>query len=116
LDETIAEHFGPTINAFMGQVVDRSAVSTDLIPFRDLPALGACGAKFACGLAPHKNCYTCDQFKAFDDGPHETALIDLIAERDELLAANNERIAEQLDRTIFAVGQVVAAARSIREV
>lgn len=108
LDATVAVHLGPTIKAFMGEVVMRPKLTIDLIPFRELPALGACGASFSCGLSAPKNCYTCTEFSAFDDGAHEAVLESLVTERNELLAANHERIAEQLDRTILAVGEVVA--------
>jgi len=108
LDETIARHLGPTIKAFMGKVVARATLTVDLIPFRELPALGQCGASFSCGLSAPKNCYTCPQFSAFEDGAHEVVLESLITERNELLAATHDRIAEQLDRTILAVGEVVA--------
>ncbi len=45
LDETIARHLGPTIKAFMGEVVARPRATIDLIPFRELPALGQCGLR-----------------------------------------------------------------------
>jgi hypothetical protein len=108
LDETVAKHLGPTIRAFMGDVVPRPKIAIDLIPFRELPALGQCGASFSCGLSAPKNCYTCPRFSAFQDGAHGEVLRSLIVERNELLESNFERIAEQLDRTIFAVGEVVA--------
>lgn len=108
LDATVAVHLGPTIKAFMSEVIVRPKLAIDLIPFRELPALGACGASFSCGLSAPKNCYTCTEFSAFEDGAHGEVLESLVAERNELLAANNERIAEQLDRTILAVGEVVA--------
>ena len=108
LDATVAVHLGPAIKAFMGEVVIRPKLTIDLIPFRELPALGACGASFSCGLSAPKNCYTCTEFSAFEDGAHKAVLESLVSERNELLAANHERIAEQLDRTILAVGEVVA--------
>ena len=111
LDATIAEHIGPAVRAFMGQVVEREKASVDLIPYRDLPDLGQCGASFVCGLSAPKNCYTCTKFNAFTDGPHEAVLVSLVSERDELLEAGHERIAEQLDETILAVGEVVAKTR-----
>ena len=108
LDQTIAEQFGPSIRAFMGAIVQRGAQQVDLIPYRDLPELGQCGASFVCGFSAPKNCYTCTKFKAFSDGPHKAVLASLIDEREELLKAGHERIAEQLDETILAVGEVVA--------
>lgn len=108
LDETIARHIGPQVQAFMGQIVPRSRRPVDLIPYRDLPALGQCGASFLCGLSAPKNCYTCAKFIAFQDGAHQAALTDLVQERDSLIDQHRERVAEQLNRVIFAVGEVVA--------
>ncbi|MDE2481708.1 MAG: hypothetical protein KGN02_05925 [bacterium] len=108
LDQTIAEQLGPRVRAFMGAILQRSDEQVDLIPYRDLPELGQCGASFVCGLSAPKNCYTCTKFKAFSNGPHEAVLASLINEREELQKAGHERIAEQLDETILAVGEVVA--------
>jgi integrase len=111
LDRTIAENIGPTVRAFMGQIVDRQNRTIDLIPFRDLPELGQCGASFVCGLSAPKNCYVCRKFKAFKDGAHTIVLEELLDERNELLEAGDERMAQQLDTTILAVGEVVARMR-----
>jgi len=108
LDATVAKHLGPTIRAFMGEIIPSRGTTVDLIPFRDLPDLGQCGANFVCGLSAPKNCYTCVQFRAFKDGPHQAVLDSLLTERAELLNEGHERIADQLDRTILAAGEVVA--------
>jgi integrase len=108
LDQAIAEQIGPSVRAFMGEIVKRGDQQIDLIPYRDLPELGQCGASFVCGLSAPKNCYTCTKFKAFSNGPHQAVLASLIDEREGLLKAGHERIAEQLDETILAVGEVVA--------
>ena len=112
LDETIAEAIGPQVRAFMGTLVERSRSGfVNLIPYRELPELGICDAPFLCGLAPHRTCYTCSKFKPFTDGPHEAVLRSCIEERDQLLRDGNERMAEQLDENILAVGEVVATIR-----
>ena len=112
LDATIAENIGPIVRAFMGEIVERQNRKIDLIPFRDLPELGQCGASFVCGLSAPKNCYSCRKFKAFKDGAHAVVLETLLDERNELLEASSERMAQQLDSTILAVGEVVARTRS----
>jgi integrase len=111
LDATIAEHIGPTVRAFMGEIVERQSRTVDLIPFRDLPELGQCGASFICGLSAPKNCYSCSKFKAFKDGAHGVVLESLVNERNQLLQAGSERMAQQFDSTILAVGEVVARTR-----
>jgi hypothetical protein len=108
LDATIAEDVGPLVQAFMGEIVRHEGDVIDLIPYRDLPDLGICGASFACRLAPPKNCYTCTKFKAFDDGAHDAVLKSLIEEREDYIQSGFDRLAEQLDETILAVGEVVA--------
>uniref|UniRef100_E6PHT0 Putative Phage integrase family protein n=1 Tax=mine drainage metagenome TaxID=410659 RepID=E6PHT0_9ZZZZ len=114
LDQSIAEQIGPAVRAFMGTVVPRRDDQlVDLIPYRELPDLGRCGASFSCGLSAPKNCYTCTKFNAFEDGPHGAVLTALVGERDELLRDGFERIAEQLDETILAVGEVVAKTRGV---
>ena len=112
LDATIAENLGPKIRAFMGEIKPRGSTLVDLIPFRNLPELGYCGASFSCGLAPHKSCYTCTKFNAFPDGAHKDVLEALLEERKDYLESGFERIAEQLDETILAVGEVVSKVKS----
>lgn len=108
LDAAVAEELGPRVNVFMGEVIKHERGMIDLIPYRDLPELGVCGASFACRLSPPKNCYTCPKFKAFDDGAHDAVLNALIDERNDYLHSGFDRLAEQLDETILAVGEVVA--------
>ena len=108
LDAAIAKHIGPTVRAFMGEIVERGDRTKDLIPYRDLPDLGQCGASFVCGLSAPKNCYGCRKFNAFKDGAHNAVLDSLLLERNDLLESGNERIAQQLDITILAVGEVIA--------
>ncbi|MGZ6183546.1 MAG: tyrosine-type recombinase/integrase [Vulcanimicrobiaceae bacterium] len=113
LDATIAENLGPRVRAFMGDIKPRDGAVIDLIPFRNLPELGFCGASFRCGLAPHKTCYTCTKFNAFPDGAHTAVLDALLEERREYLESGHERIAEQLDETILAVGEVIARSEGV---
>ncbi|MGH7736657.1 MAG: hypothetical protein ACREMP_02125 [Candidatus Tyrphobacter sp.] len=96
----------------MGEIIERQDRTIDLIPFRDLPELGQCSASFVCGLSAPKNCYSCRKFNAFKDSAHAIVLETLLGERNELLEAGSERMAQQLDSTILAVGEVVARTRS----
>jgi hypothetical protein len=66
-----------------------------------------CGMHGFCGLAAPIACYTCRNFKAWVDGPHEEVLHHLLTERETLMAAGSARIAAVRDRTIFAVAGVV---------
>jgi len=115
LDAKLAVELGPFVHVFMGHAPIPSPQNSidlvDVIPYRTLPDLGVCMAKFLCGLAPHRSCYGCSKFQPFSDGPHEVVLDELLAERDELLQDGNPRIAEQLDDTILAAGELVAKIR-----
>jgi hypothetical protein len=115
LDETIAIQLGPYIKAFSGAIVDRASSNrtVDLIPYRDTYA-GYCGAGFICGLSVPRNCYTCFKFRPRKDGPHREVLTDFVQERTQLIVDGNERMAQQLDETIFAVGEVVALVESAK--
>jgi hypothetical protein len=110
LDAATAVEFGPLVKAFMGQIIarDTEREQRGVISLRDLPSLGKCAADFTCGLAPVRNCYTCAKFRPFDDGPHLQVLESFTDERGTYLAAGNDRMAEQLDDLILAVGEVVA--------
>ena len=108
LDATIAQEIGPYVRGFMGRIVNGKDVTVDLIPFREVPGLGQCGASFVCGLSAPKNCYTCTKFNAFSGAPHDEVLQSLLDDRTNLIKAGQERIAEQLDLTILAVGEVVS--------
>ncbi|MFS8980195.1 hypothetical protein PO002_38055 [Cupriavidus necator] len=76
-----------------------------------LEAVGGCGKFDFCGLAAPLACYTCSYFHPWLDNIHETLLERLLAERKELLALSDLRIASVNDRTIVAVAEVVTRCR-----
>jgi hypothetical protein len=77
----------------------------------DFKPVGNCGKFGFCGFLAPIACYTCNNFNAWLDGPHEKILHTLIEERDRLSSTADKRIAAVNDRTILAVAQVVEACK-----
>lgn len=77
--------------------------------------IGNCGKFDYCGLARPKACYTCALFRPWLDGPHESILQELVAERDEKEAKGvPKQITSILDEIIVAVCQVILACQAMR--
>lgn len=70
-----------------------------------------CGNRKQCGMGDGipLACYTCDRFQPWVDGPHETLLSDLLAERSRNAEAlgDSHPVTLRRDRTIAAVINVV---------
>jgi hypothetical protein len=114
IDKALAMHLAPLAQAFAGVLVDSDQQNTNrrnpiIDPRFDegRSPVGMCGMHGFCGLAAPIACYTCRNFKAWVDGPHEEVLHHLLTERETLMAAGSARIAAVRDRTIFAVAGVV---------
>ncbi|WP_431189549.1 site-specific integrase [Burkholderia pseudomallei] len=115
IDRTLAMRLAPLAQAFAGALVDGE---TDAVsdPSKRIVApqysqnfepVGKCGQHGFCGFAAPVACYTCANFQAWLDGPHEDILNSLLADRERLLQTTDSRIASVNDRTILAVAQVV---------
>jgi len=76
--------------------------------------MGNCGSGGPCGFMAPIACYTCKNFQAWVDGPHEAVLDYLLVERERLTAVADARIAAVNDRTILAVAEVVELTREKR--
>jgi hypothetical protein len=120
IDRAIALQMAPLAQAFAGVLVDNSKSEGEENVKRRItgPSLtssfkpvGNCGKFGFCGFLAPIACYTCNNFNAWLDGPHETILGKLIEERDRLSGTTDKRIAAVNDRTILAVAQVVAACK-----
>lgn len=115
IDRALATKMAPLAQAFAGMVVD-GKTEQDVSPAQritapkysnDFSPVGTCGQHSFCGFAAPIACYVCPNFNAWLDGPHEAVLNHLIAERERLMQAGKERIAQANDHTILAVAQVV---------
>ncbi|HGM8500233.1 TPA: site-specific integrase [Pseudomonas aeruginosa] len=125
IDRAVALRMAPLAHAFTGVVIgSESAASRGHDPtsrivdprFDDtMKPMGNCGREGPCGFLAPIACYTCRNFQAWVDGPHDAVLDYLLIERERLSAEVDARIATVNDRTILAVAEVVQLARERRE-
>ncbi len=120
LNRTMAMELAPVAQAFAGLLITRDDIEAHdagkakRIHDRALPdgkgadPLGNCGLHGFCGLARPVACYTCRNFRPWDDGPHEQVLSGLLQHRE---AQQGKGFAPRIyglhDRTITAVARVV---------
>lgn len=125
IDEALAKELAPLAQAFAGKIVlsDAEATRADdpasLVrqpggtPGQD--GVGRCGRCGTCSAPAPIACYTCGNFQAWLEGPHEEVLKGLIAERQRVMEiTGDERIAHVNDHVILAVAQVVEMCKKIR--
>lgn len=121
IDRAVAIKLAPLAQAFAGILVDGKAEqdvphgSRIVAPKQSqgFSPVGSCGQHGFCEFAAPVACYTCSNFHAWLDGPHEEILEFLVAERDRLMSVD-VRIASVNDRTILAVAQVVEMCKNER--
>ncbi|NHF64523.1 site-specific integrase [Xanthomonas hortorum] len=119
IDRAIAIEMAPLAQAFAGTLVeglgeDTSRRIIDLRVDRSGSPMGDCGTHGYCGFNAPIACYTCSNFEAWLDGPHEAVLQHLLGQREKHLRASDARIASINDRTIFAVAAVIEACRQAK--
>ena len=124
IDRAVALRMAPLAKAFAGVVIgnESAAIRGDdptsriVDPRFDetMKPMGSCGRGGPCSFMAPVACYTCKNFQAWVDGPHEAVLDYLLVERGRLIAAADVRIATVNDRTILAVAEVVQLVRERR--
>lgn len=124
IDRALALRMAPLAHAFAGVVIgnESAAIRGDdptsriVDPRFDetMKPMGSCDRDGPCGFMAPIACYTCKNFQAWVDGPHEAVLDYLLVERGRLIAEVDARIATVNDRTILAVAEVVQLAREKR--
>lgn len=124
IDRAVALRMAPLAHAFAGIVIsEESAASRGGDPTsrivdprfdETMKPMGNCGRGGPCGFMAPIACYTCNNFEAWVDGPHEAVLDYLLVERERLIAVADDRIAAVNDRTILAVAEVVELTRKKR--
>jgi len=114
IDRAIAMQMAPLAQAFAGVIAAEPIAGgrpsqriIDLRIDQSGKAMGECGKHGLCGFSTPIACYTCNNFEAWIDGPHEAVLSHLIERREQLLATSDKRIASVNDRVILAVAAVV---------
>lgn len=122
IDRAVALELAPLAQAFAGIIKDvpQSDGGTargiiDLRIDRSGKAMGECGKHGFCNFSAPIACYTCGNFEAWPDGPHEAVLQHLIERRDRLQKSSDKRIASINDRTILAVAEVVKLCSEIND-
>jgi hypothetical protein len=77
---------------------------------------GTCGTYGYCGANAPIPCYTCTNFQPWLDGPHEKVYQDLLNDRQRVYEiTKDEAVTAALDRTIYAVAQVILRCKARRE-
>lgn len=123
LDKQLAKELAPIANAFKGRILlDKDAASragdptSDIVDYANAgKTVGSCGTRYDCRFNAPIACYTCHNFEAWLDAPHEALLEHLLAERERLLVRSGPRVASINDRTIMAIQSVVDACQQIRQ-
>ena len=113
IDDAVGQLLIPLAQAYAGTLVDRES---DAINGTDLSKrvrnattnLGTCGSQGFCGAHPVA-CYTCANFQAWVDAPHEIVLDGLLAQRKQILKiTGDEAVASATNRSIQAVRLVIS--------
>jgi hypothetical protein len=110
----------PVAMAFAGLLISRADIDAEQVGSikrihdRALPGdkgatpLGNCGLHGYCSLTRPIACYTCRNFRPWDDGPHREVLDKLLADREARHVRNYApRIVGLHDLAITAVARVV---------
>jgi integrase len=123
IERATALQLAPLAQAFKGILVsgeseasragDPSSRIIDLRIDRNAKPMGSCGQHGFCGFLAPIACYTCQNFEPWLDGPHESVLDFMLAERDRHVG--DSRVAGVNDRTILAVAEVVQLCRNIKD-
>jgi integrase len=123
LDKILAKDLAPIANAFLGKVLLKESDATRagdptsyIIDYKhSKKGVGSCGTTYDCKFNAPVACYTCRNFEAWIDAPHEALLESLISERDRLLKTSGQRVATINDQTIVAIQAVIDECARIRE-
>lgn len=123
LDKQLAKALAPLVHAFTGEVLadksnatradDPSSLVVDYA--NTFEPVGNCGTKLDCHFHAPIACYTCHNFQAWADAPHEALLEELLAERERLMHTAGPRIAAINDRTIIAIQAVVDTCAQLKQ-
>lgn len=122
LDKQLARELAPIANAFSGKVLrnpqDAARAkdpSSQIVDYKHAKAgVGSCGTTYDCHFNAPIACYTCRNFEAWPDAPHERLLDHLLSERERLWKTSGQRIASQNDDVIIAIQAVIIECEHMR--
>lgn len=127
LDRALSARLSPVAQAFLGEVIlneseatrgndPRSRISHINTITRSRENVGNCGDYGSCDLLAPLACYTCPNFQAWVDGPHER-LLDMLHERREqnLLEGSDPKWTQMHDETILALTLLIQRCDSIKK-
>ncbi len=115
LDKQLVKELAPISGAFMGRVLHQKDDATragdprsDIVDYANAgKGVGSCSSSSDCRFHAPIACYTCHNFEAWSDAPHQALLDHLLSERERLMKSSGQRIAAINDRTIVAIQAVV---------
>lgn len=116
LDKQLARELAPIANAFSGKVLRRpqdatraSDPTSQITDYKYAKAgVGSCGTTYDCHFNAPIACYTCRNFEAWADAPHQSLLDHILSERERLWKTSGQRIASQNDHVIIAIQAVIS--------
>lgn len=123
LDKILAKDLAPIANAFLGRILVSESDATRavdptsrIIDYKHTKkAVGSCGTTHDCKFHAPIACYTCRNFEAWIDAPHQMILEHLTSERERIIKISGQRVASINDLTIVAVQAVIDECAHIRE-
>lgn len=123
LDKILAKDLAPIANAFMGRILLSESDATRaedptsrIVDYKHTKRpVGSCGTTHDCKFNAPIACYTCRNFEAWIDAPHQQIFEHLTSERERILKNSGQRIASINDRTIVAVQSVIDECARIRD-
>ena len=122
LDKLLAKDLAPIANAFLGRIIlseldaTRAGDPTSrIIDYKNTKkTVGSCGTTYDCKFHAPVACFTCRNFEAWIDAPHEQLRDHLISERERIQKTSGERVASINDLTIVAIQAVINECSRIR--
>ena len=119
IENVVGAHYVAVGDRFIGNVVSENKDSNEFIIVNDkLSNVGSCGSNGCsavdCGVAPLA-CYTCRNFNAWEEGPHQEILDTLLEEQINRRKDNHAELAETTTNTIIAINDLIERIKQIRE-
>ncbi|MDY4378740.1 site-specific integrase [Pectobacterium brasiliense] len=117
IDNAVSDEMAKYSGIFQGKIQnkdDEQDLSKKIRGF-DGEQAGSCNQCTSCQANVPVPCYTCMHFRPLLDGPHEQVYNQLISEKRRIKEiTGDDRVSETLDRTIYAVAEVIRQCKKIK--